>query len=193
MSLSKTLDRTWKDYLLNLEKNPIQTKAITAAVISVLSDITAQILSGVTIDQLNITSIRNQFLIGLLSRGPIVHYWYIVLDYIFKKLGYTTEQQDKSTTIALVKTLLDQTIFSIPFNALYFYQLGLLEGRSFDYIQHKLSSEFWTLMIANWKVWPLVNIINFKFVPNNLRVLFGNFIGFLWTIYVVQLTSSKIQ
>lgn len=41
------------------------------------------------------------------------------------------------------------------------------------------------------KIWPLVNVINFKFVPANLRVLFGNFVGFLWGIYVMQLTNSS--
>lgn len=36
------------------------------------------------------------------------------------------------------------------------------------------------LMIANLKVWPLVNILNFTVVPENLRVLFGNLVGVAW-------------
>lgn len=34
---------------------------------------------------------------------------------------------------------------------------------------------------ANWKVWPLINIINFKFVPPKLQVLFGNFVAIFCT------------
>jgi len=41
----------------------------------------------------------------------------------------------------------------------------------------------------NYKVWPLVNILSFKYVPANLRVLFGNIIGIFWTAYVIKLTK----
>lgn len=181
MSFSKQIHYYWLDYLTQLDRNPVTTKAITASVISVLSDITAQLLSGTrSIQSINTISLLHQAIIGLVIRGPIVHYWYIILDKIFNKLGYNSKQQDNSTTIAIMKVLLDQTIFSIPFNALYFYAIGALENRTLEYTNNKLSNEFVTLMVANWKIWPLVNIVNFKFIPANLRVLFGNFVGFLW-------------
>lgn len=190
MSLSKEVENYWNAYLRQLDINPVPTKALTSAVLSVISDILAQSLQGIPLSQLNTTSLRNQFLIGLLIRGPLVHYWYIILEKFFIKLGYSPKQQN-STVPALLKVLLDQTIFSFPFNLLYFYALGVLEGRSLDYIHAKIDKEFMSMMISNLKLWPLVNILNFTVIPENLRVLFGNIIGIFWTVYVIKLTSGK--
>lgn len=87
MSVSKEVQSVWRSYLRNLEVNPITTKALTSAVLSVVSDVLAQTLGGTPLSQVNTTSMRNQFIIGLLIRGPIVHYWYIVLEKLFIKLG----------------------------------------------------------------------------------------------------------
>jgi len=190
MSLSKQVESYWNAYLRQLDVNPVQTKALTSAVLSVVSDVLAQSLQGVPLSQLNTTSLRNQFIIGLLIRGPLVHYWYIILEKLFIKLGYSPKQQN-ATVPALLKVLLDQTIFSFPFNLLYFYALGLLEGRSLDYIHAKIDREFMPMMISNLKLWPLVNVLNFTVIPENLRVLFGNIVGIFWTVYVIRLTSGK--
>lgn len=74
MSLSKTVRTYWLDYLHQLDKNPVTTKAVTAAVISVLSDAAAQLIAGNSVSQLNLVSLTNQAIIGLLIRGPVVHY-----------------------------------------------------------------------------------------------------------------------
>ena len=55
-------------------------QALTAAFTSVISDVLAQYLTGTPLSNLNYTSIRNQLLIGLVFRGPVVHYWFIVLE-----------------------------------------------------------------------------------------------------------------
>jgi hypothetical protein len=33
-------------------------------------------------------------------------------------------------------------------------------------------------------VWPAAMLINFRFVPLHFQVLYSNFIGFNWTIYL---------
>lgn len=42
----------------------------------------------------------------------------------------------------------------------------------------------WETMVVCWKLWPIANLINFAFVPANLRVLFMNFVGLGWNIYL---------
>ena len=73
MSLSKPqrspLAQAWQDYLSALDTHPVKTKAITAAVLSVVSDVIAQVMMGKSIANLDLTSLRNQALIGLLARG----------------------------------------------------------------------------------------------------------------------------
>ena len=87
------------------------------------------------------------------------------------------------------RVFLDQATFSPAYNLFYFYVIGLMEGRSLQYIHDKISREFLLVMMMNYKVWPLVNVLNFKYVPANLRVLFGNIVGIFWTAYVIKLTK----
>jgi hypothetical protein len=49
--------------------------------------------------ELDLKRIRNQFLIGLLLRGPIIHHWLNLLDSTFKTLGIT----GKGFGVALVR------------------------------------------------------------------------------------------
>jgi len=188
MSLSK-LNTLWDDYLEQLEKNPVVTKALTAAFTSVVSDVLAQYLTGTPLSNLNYTSIRNQLLIGLFIRGPFVHYWFLVMEEIFARLGYGSKKAANSTPVVLGKVFLDQTTFSPAYNLFYFYVIGLMEGRSLQFIHDKISREFLLVMMMNYRVWPLVNVLNFKYVPPNLRVLFGNIVGIFWTAYVIKLTK----
>jgi protein Mpv17 len=43
-------------------------------------------------------------------------------------------------------------------------------------------------MITNYAVWVPAMFINFKFVPPTLQVLFSNFIGFGWNIYLSKIS-----
>lgn len=128
---------------------------------------------------LDVSSIRNQFLIGITMRGPLVHYWFKLMNHIFDQLVRqctcprrvhcslarcfahmqglgTKEAQGKMSTAVVrclspprpplhsridsiltldcamsqAKVVLDQTTFGPFFNYLYFWAIGLLEGRS---------------------------------------------------------------
>lgn len=48
---------------------------------------------------------------------------------------------------------------------LFLFSMGLLEGLDFDEIAGKVKSLWWPLLVANWQVWPLLQLINFRFVP----------------------------
>ncbi len=37
-----------------------------------------------------------------------------------------------------------------------------------------------SLLAANWKVWPAANVVSFKFIPQDLRALYGNVLGIAW-------------
>eukprot|EP00455_Lapot_gusevi_P006882 TRINITY_DN1295_c0_g1_i1.p2 TRINITY_DN1295_c0_g1~~TRINITY_DN1295_c0_g1_i1.p2 ORF type:complete len:195 (+),score=54.90 TRINITY_DN1295_c0_g1_i1:86-670(+) len=172
----------WQGYLTLLDQYPVRTKALTAAFLSVVSDLLAQNLGGMPF---NGRSVVNQFLIGLFVRGPVVHYWYKVLEWIFRG----TKDEEVSTVIG--KVALDQAIFARFFNWLYFYLIGTLEGQTLAAIALKVAQDYPGVMAANYKIWPLVNFINFKFVPPNLRVLFGNIVAVFWTVLLITLTRGK--
>lgn len=53
------------------------------------------------------------------------------------------------------------------------------------------NQESWPLMLTAAKVWPLVSIISFVFVPVEKRVVFGGAIGVLWGIYLSLLQAER--
>lgn len=40
------------------------------------------------------------------------------------------------------------------------------------------------LMISGWKLWPLIAIINFVFVPVHRRVILSSVVGLFWGVYL---------
>jgi len=187
--LKMALSKYWNAYLHELEANPVPTKSLTSATTSILSNILVQIMQGTSLTKLDLTSIRNQAIVGLIS-GALTHYWYLILEDLFNHLQLNQHGKANSLTTVLGKVFVDQTTFGPLFNLLYFYEIGLLEGRSLSYINEKVGKEYSSVMMANYKIWPLLNIINFKLVPPNMRVLFGNVASILWTAYVIKLTRK---
>jgi hypothetical protein len=42
------------------------------------------------------------------------------------------------------------------------------------------------VLLAQYKVWPAVNWINFTYVPEPLRVLFSTVVALFWNIYLTS-------
>jgi protein Mpv17 len=54
--------------------------------------------------------------------------------------------------------------------AVYFAAVTLLEGRP-SAVGATIAEKFWPTLAANWLVWPLAHLINFRFVPAPYRIL----------------------
>lgn len=74
-------------------------------------------------------------------------------------------------------------MFAPTFLPLFFSALLTLEGEP-EKIPEKLAAEWWPATKANWAVWIPAQLINFRFVPGSLQVLFSNSVGLLWNSYL---------
>ena len=177
----------WRAYLLELQHRPVRTKAITSASFAALATLIAQWSVGVP--KYDFTAVRNQAIIGFI-RGPTMHYWMEALNKLFFKLGYTTPQSQLSTEVVIGKMALDQFLFA-PLHMLYYMRvIGWLEGRPSADVMAKISNDFLPVMMMNWKVWPIVSLLNFKLVPPQLRVLTLNIVGCAWMVYLIKKLSQ---
>lgn len=132
---------------------------------------------------------RNQTLLGLI-RGPTIHAWMEMLTRLFDAMGFKTPAAQASPPAVLGKMACDQLLFAPLHMLYYFFAIGLLEGRSTAETQVKLSREYLPLMKLNWSVWPAVQVINFKYLPPHLRVLFANVVGIGYMTFLVR-TMAK--
>lgn len=85
--------------------------------------------------------------------------------------------------------LVDQLIFCPLFTAVFFIYNGYLEGGCLEAIKHKFKFAYIPTLIANYKVWPLVQMVNFYLIPLPYRVPFVNIIALGWNAYVSVLNS----
>jgi len=179
----------WQRYLRQLALRPVRTKALTSALCSAVASVLAQKSLGVPLASINLTGVRNQALLGFL-RGITIHYWQDALSALFRRLGYPTPASQSTTPVVLGKLVLDQSIFA-SFNLAWFlYALGWLEGRPIAESHLKFRNEFFSMLKMNWRVWPLVNFVNFTYVPPQLRALVLNLVGVGWMVYLVRAMAA---
>ncbi|KAK0551317.1 hypothetical protein OC861_002409 [Tilletia horrida] len=98
----------------------------------------------------------------------------------------------KVSLLALGKRVaIDQGLFA-PFGLVMFVgSMGIMEGRSLSGIKDKFSEMYFPALLANWQLWPLVQLVNFRFVPLRYRVPFTSSVGVLWTLYLSLLNTAK--
>ncbi|KAI1812279.1 hypothetical protein GGS20DRAFT_28577 [Poronia punctata] len=92
----------------------------------------------------------------------------------------------------LTKWFIDCITLGAIFNTVAFFILmGLLKGQSGSVIMYNVRYETIPVIIAGYKIWPFASIISFSCVPVERRIVFLNFVGLLWGIYM-SLVASRV-
>lgn len=89
-----------------------------------------------------------------------------------------------STSTTLKKVACDQLLFAPSFLVVFVANINLINGNSLDHVKKELSSHYGDLVIANWKLWPAVQLVNFYLVPLNYQVLLVQGVAIIWNTYL---------
>lgn len=180
MSLSKpqrVMYQLLGSYILRLYTSPVKTKAITSCIIAILGNVLHQKISGRgRIDKDMLLAFG---LFGLIFGGPAPHYFYaFVQPYV------------RNPVMLLA---IERLVYTPCFHALALYVLSRFKGNSHKEASKQLAILFWPTVYTNLKYLTLLQYINMKLVPTELRVLVGNLIGFFWTIFHAQQERAKVS
>ncbi|XP_062161549.1 peroxisomal membrane protein PMP22 [Alnus glutinosa] len=175
-------------YLVQLQRHPLRTKAITAGVLSGISDLVSQKLTG--IQKIQLRRLVLKVLFGAVYLGPFGHFLYIMLDKIFKG-------KKDSKTVAK-KVVLEQ-LTSSPWNNLLFmiYYGSIIEGRPWMHVKTNIKKNYPSVQLTAWTFWPVVGWVNHQYVPLQFRVIFHSLVAFGWGIFLnlrarsLTLTKAK--
>ncbi|GBG61840.1 hypothetical protein CBR_g23796 [Chara braunii] len=164
--------RLWRKYVRALRRRPLRTKMLTSGTLMGVSDAMAQKISGT--DSIKLWRTALMALYGLLWVGPTGHYWHEVCESFFSK------RRDNATVIR--KVAVEQLTYGPVQNVSMMIYLGLIiKGKAWNTVVSKIRADLLRVQVAAWKIWPLAALINHKFVPIQLRVLFMNLVALFWS------------
>jgi len=166
--------RFWQAYSKMLDERPIFTKSMTSLVGFALGDILAQVISR---NPYNLLRTLRMTLFGILMDGPVGHLWYATLD------KNVFPEAPKSNKAVVSKMLLDQLAWAPFFSCIFFGFMCCLEGRP-QHTIYSIQKKLIPVLLANYAVWPIAHLINFKFIPSSQRILYINACQVLWSSYL---------
>ncbi|KAG0178120.1 hypothetical protein DFQ29_003936 [Apophysomyces sp. BC1021] len=126
--------------------------------------------------------------------APIAGRWYMLLDSVFPMpQGNGRHMNRKRDIVAIKRMITDQTMFAPAGLTLFFTVMGYAESGKWRGVQEKFHDAFVPALITNYKIWPLVQFINFKFMPIQYRVPFVSSLGILWNVYLSWINNASKQ
>ena len=134
-------------------------------------------------DKIDFIRLSRMSFSGLALIGPTLHYWY---GYLYKNITSTGFKG------AIYRMIPDQFIFAPIFIAIFSIFLFTLEGRLSE-IENHLKKTWYNSMLINWQIWIPAQIINFRFIPLHLQVLFVNFVALIWNTYLSYISHLQHQ
>jgi len=114
--------------------------------------------------------------------GPAATNW-------FKFLQTKIVLKNKNLEI-VARVAADQTLFAPTNLFIFLSSMAIMEGSS---PSEKLEKTYTTALTKNWMVWPFVQLINFRFIPLEHRVLLVNVISLGWNCYLSYINSSWVH
>lgn len=180
-NLLAALARLFREYNYLLQTAPLATKAISAGVLALISDIVAQALNSAPTDFMSLARFA---LYGLLMAGPQGHFWFQTLENLVRVQGFGG--------IAM-KLFMDQLFFLPVSTAAFFLVMKIGEGMSVEGATDFMRGNLKNTLFSAWKVWPFVNFVNFAFVPAQMRVVFVSTVSIFWVAYLSVVSSQGPQ
>jgi len=175
------LSRSGRKYLDLLKVHPVKTKAMTSVTLMAAADVAVQFRSEEPLDPIRTLRFAS---FGFVF-GPSGHAWYGLLERVFKP---------SASLAGLIKSVsADQLGFAPIILGTFFTYLCLLEGKGAEATKLKLSQDLPPTIVNNWFLWVPTQIINFKFVPEFLRLPVVSSVSLLWNIYLAVMTNKPVK
>ncbi|KAF2018184.1 putative peroxisomal membrane protein 2, pxmp2 [Aaosphaeria arxii CBS 175.79] len=142
-------------------------------------------------------------LFGLLS-APVNSFWQQLLERSFptRKTPQTNDadaRASKDTGKALpgpqshadiewvnvfTKLALDQLIGLFVMNTIFLSCMNIGNWYDPPLVIHDIQQKVFSITKAGWKIWPMVALTNFIFVPTDMRVIVASCVGFGWNMFL---------
>lgn len=131
--------------------------------------------------QLNYKRLLACTLFGAVIMGPVGTAWYHYLD-IFVNKYYKLNVRPIQHLAS--KVILDTAIFNPLFLIIFFTSVSSFEGFSTHYMKSKLQRDFVPSYLVDTSIWPIIQTVNFRWIPVNYQLLLVNLFCFFDDVFI---------
>ena len=156
-------------------RSPLLVNTLTITSLIASADVCCQIYERRTTRNFDWTRLKNMATMGLIYYGPVMFYYYRLLDKKFP---------GRSPRIIAVKMFVDQFVYTVPSVAIFYVLIGKLEQKSWPDIQVELKQKYIPTYLTSCLFWPTAQVINFAFVPAVFRVAYISVATFVWMSFL---------
>jgi len=118
--------------------------------------------------------------------APVQYKWFGLLGKVFP----VPTNGAGATTAVLKRVAADQLVFAPISLSVFFTYITVTEGGGKRAVIKKLQDLYIPSLKANYLLWPLVQIINFRLMPLQFQLPFVSTIGIGWTAYLSLANAS---
>lgn len=119
--------------------------------------------------------------------------WYRYLDKIYRPHNVSTSNLRAMRIIGMKKMLTDQIIFAPLFLASLLLIIGRLKCKKWEQNVDDVRTQYKDVILANYTVWPFVQLVNFTFVPVHMQVLLVQIAALFWNTFISWRTAKTID
>ncbi|KAI0132977.1 Mpv17/PMP22 family protein [Xylariales sp. AK1849] len=172
------LSRAATAYARAQRARPYVTQVVSATVIYLFADISAQRISGKGHDP---KRTARSLLIGASAAIPN-----------YKRFIFLSHNFNYSSRILSIgtKVTINQIFFAPIFNSYFFGAQALLSGDNLEGTWERIKSTVPISMVNSLKLWPAVTAFSFTFVPTEYRSIFAGVIAVGWQTYLSSLNRQ---
>ncbi|KAM5538246.1 hypothetical protein V8D89_008133 [Ganoderma adspersum] len=187
-------------YQQSFAAHPYFTLAVTNGALNAFGDAVAQVTQKLTDPdngrrkrQYDVLRTLRFFAFGF-GMGPLIGRWNFFLERKFPLRPVRQHGSSRVSFRALARRVGADQLLMAPIGlTLFIGSMGLMEGREMKQVQQRFSDMYRPVLLANWRVWPLAQLINFRYMPLPYRVPFQSTCGVFWTLYLSLLNARESE
>uniref|UniRef100_A0A8R1XWF8 Mitochondrial inner membrane protein Mpv17 n=1 Tax=Onchocerca volvulus TaxID=6282 RepID=A0A8R1XWF8_ONCVO len=173
----------YRAYERALAKYPFLTQTSSAGVLAAIADVLTQSFVEKCWQNVGFNparTIRFSSII-LFWVAPITYRWFLLLEKL----------KGETKLLPLKRMIIDQSLVAPLLTFSFITNLRMLEGNSSYEALEKAKKDIVPVMKTNYQIWPLAQLINFYLLPLRYRLIFVQFVGLFWNMYLSYVTQIE--
>eukprot|EP00850_Spirogloea_muscicola_P001101 SM000004S14971 [mRNA] locus=s4:490039:491613:+ [translate_table: standard] len=180
MAAGNVVERAWRRYLRALRERPLQTKLFGLLFGGPSLHIVHRLLDRIFRSAQDTPTVLCKVAVEQLTYGPIMNL--ANMFFIARVIEGGPSSRDVPIAAMMESCARPNQRASPSYNA----------GRPMPAVREKIRRDYPSVQINGWRLWPLVSIINYKYVPMNLRALYVNCVAVIWTTFLILRSQSGL-